>query len=47
MIYINEVNREIRFSVSKRLVEVGNMFARGRHELVNVIHTHRNDDLFA
>ena len=47
MIYMNKVNREIRFGVSERLVEVGDMFARGRHELVNIIHAHRDNDLFA
>ena len=47
MIYMNEVNREIRFGISERLVEVRNMFARGRHELVSIICAHRDNDLFA
>lgn len=47
MIYMNEVNREIRFGISERLVEVRNIFARGRHELVSIICAHRDNDLFA
>ena len=46
MIYMNEVNKEIRFGVSERLVEVRDMFARGQHELVSVIHAYRNNNLF-
>jgi len=47
MIYMNEVNREIRFGISERSVEVRDMFARGKHKLVSVICAHRNNDLFA
>jgi len=46
MIYMNKVNREIRFGVSERLVEVRDMFARGKYELVSIICTYRDNDLF-
>ena len=46
MIHMDKVNGEVGFSVSQSMVKVHYIFARVCHELVGIVHAHRNDNLF-
>ena len=47
IIYINEVNSEVRFSTSKSSVEISDMFTWSNHELISIAITHGHNNLLA
>ena len=47
MIYANEINSEVRFNISERLVEISNVFTQGSYELISIAIVHRDNNLFS
>jgi len=47
MVTMDKVNNNIQFDTLKRMVKVSYMFAWSLHELVDVIISHRNNNLLA